>query len=413
MKLKSYRKRFEPEHPVHTEAKRLSNAYKELMNQTKSLHWKKFIENARDINIWLVHKTVTGTGSDGGRTRLPALQSATGGHARDCDKKARVLHREFFPPPPEIAPPSDDENDPGAVEPFREVTNEQIRRAIDHMDPWKAVMTGDVPNAFIKKCADILVPYLGEMYRATFRLDHYPSNWRIYDTIVLRKPGRKDYTRPNSYRPICLLKTIAKPLSIAVTEYLSHLAEKHSLLPDTHFGFQPGRSTTDALLTVDKFVKNAWHDGDVVSGLFLDVKGAFPSVHIPRLTADLRRKGIPTELIKWIERKLDGRRTTLVFDNYRSRPLAITAGLDQGCPLSGILYNFYNAALGELKSRIPRRSLIPGFADDVAIFVQAKTFAAVRRDLGYLINDDGIRKSQFCCRHVWLRCLRGPMWPRP
>jgi ribonuclease HI len=259
------------------------------------------------------------------------------------------------------------------------------------MDLWKAVMAGDVPNAMIKKCADILVPYLGEMYRATFRLDHYPSNWRIYDTIVLRKPGRKDYTKPNSYRPICLLKTIAKPLSIAVTEYLSHLAEKHHMLPDTHFGFRPGRSTTDALLAVDQFIKDAWHDGDVVSGLFLDVKGAFPSVHIPRLVADLRRKGVPAEITRWIVRKLDGRRTTLVFDNYRSRLMAIEAGLDQGCPLSGLLYNFYNAALGELASRIPRRSLIPGFADDIAIFVRGRNFQVVRRDLGYIIRDeDGV-----------------------
>jgi hypothetical protein len=256
------------------------------------------------------------------------------------------------------------------------------------MESWKAVMTGDVPNAFVKKCSDILVPYLGEMYRATFRLDHYPSNWRIYDTIVLRKPGCTDYTRPNLYRPICLLETVAKPLSIAVTEYLTHLAEKHHLLPDTHFGFRPGRSMTDALLVVDKFIKDAWANGDVVSGLFLDVKGAFLNVHVPRLAADLRRKGIPPQLIRWIECKLDGRRTTLVFNDYQLRPMAITAGLNQGCPLSGILYNFYNAALGELASKFPRRTLIPGFADDVAIYVRAKSFNVARRDLGYIIRDD-------------------------
>jgi hypothetical protein len=168
MKLKSYNLRFEPEHPVHAEAKRTANAYKTLMRQTKQEHWTKFIESAADFNIWLVHRTVTGTGSDGGQTRLPALRGTTGDYAVDCSEKADVLHQEFFPPPPEVEPQAEDEDDvPAPFEPFRQVTDEQIHRAIRHMDPWKAVMAGDVPNAMIKKCADILVPYLGEMYRAT------------------------------------------------------------------------------------------------------------------------------------------------------------------------------------------------------------------------------------------------------
>jgi hypothetical protein len=84
------------------------------------------------------------------------------------------------------------------------------------------------------------------------------------------------------------LKTLAKPLSIIVCKYLSHLAKKHNLLPNMHFGFCPGCSTMDALLVVDNFVKDAWDNGNVVLGLFLDVKGAFPSVHILQLTADLQ-----------------------------------------------------------------------------------------------------------------------------
>jgi hypothetical protein len=251
-------------------------------------------------------------------------------------------------------------------------------------------MKGDIPNHVVKHCAEVLGPYLGEMYRATFRLDHYPSNWKVYDTVVLRKPGREDYTLPNAHRPVCLLKTIAKPLSIAVTEYISYLAEKHNLLPNTHFVFRPGRATTDALLSVDQFIRDAWYKGEVVSGLFLDVKGAFPSVHIPRLVMDMRRKGIPEEITRWITRKLDGRRTILVFDGHRSTPMTILAGLDQGCPLSGCLYNFYNAALGELAARVPRQNIfIPGFADDIALFARGKSFISTHRALGQLLRREG------------------------
>jgi hypothetical protein len=395
LKLKSWKLRGEPDHPVHAEARTSSTTYHQLIDETKALCWKKFIENARDFSLWLVHKVVTGTGSDGGCTRLPALRdSERDMFVTENQEKAHVLHKEFFPPPPPVNPALHENTDgeyPEDVEAFSEITDEQIQRAITRMESWKAVMKGDIPNHAVKVCSKVLTPYLGEIYRASFCLNHYPSNWKIYDTVVLRKPDQEDYTLPNAYRPICLLKTIAKPLSIAVTEYISYLAEEHQLLPATHFGFCPGRATTDALLAVDKFVKDAWQDGDVVSGLFFDVKGAFPSVHVPRLMVDLQRKGIPTEITRWLEKKLNGRHTVLVFDGHRSAPMTIHAGLDQGCPLSGCLYNFYNAALGEIARNVrrPHRILIPGFADDIALFARGKSFLSTCRTLGDLLRREG------------------------
>jgi hypothetical protein len=374
LQLRSHKRRHVPDDPVHTEVRQVEIEYKELILQEKRAHWEAFLGNARDWNsqVWTANRIISGTGSDGGRTRLPPLRTETRDagvqHARTDEEKAHAPHTEFFPPPPnEAAAPYEPPHFPPEVEDVEEITPEQIRRAINKLDPWKAVMTGDVPNVVLHWCEDMFVEYLLPVYRASLALEHYPSNWKMYDTVVLRKPGRPDYALPKAHRPICLLKTIAKPLSILMTETISYLAEKYNLLPPTHFGFRPRRSTTDALLAVDKFVRDAWSDGDVATCVFLDVKGAFPSVHIERLIWDLRRKGMPVKLTNWIEAKLRGRRTFMVFDGYRSPvPLAIRAGLDQGCPLSGILYNFYNAWIGELTAtQGPGRLLIPGFADDL------------------------------------------------
>jgi hypothetical protein len=159
-------------HPPETWAS--STAYKELIETTKTLCWKRFIKNAREFSI-------TGTRLDGGHTRLPALQAAgPDGQAEFVTKnldKAWVLHMEFFPPPPpaidHAAMPLLPDQYPEDVEPFAEITVEQIWRAIKRMESWKAVMKGDIPHHAIKHCADVLVPYLGEMYCATFRLNHY------------------------------------------------------------------------------------------------------------------------------------------------------------------------------------------------------------------------------------------------
>lgn len=139
-------------------------------------------------------------------------------------------------------------------------------------------MEGDIANIALQKSAELLLPFLFHIYRVTFKLKSYLTRWKTYDTVMLRKPNRSDYTLPKSYRPIVLLKTLAKPLSMAVAEDISYILEKHNLLPEHHFGGQAGRTATDAIHTTTKFIVDAWRARETVSALFLDIKGAFPSV---------------------------------------------------------------------------------------------------------------------------------------
>ncbi|KAF8574079.1 hypothetical protein K439DRAFT_1283121, partial [Ramaria rubella] len=54
-------------------------------------------------------------------------------------------------------------------------------------------------------------------------------------TIILRKPGRSDYTIAKSYRPITLYKTMSKIISGVITDITIFLTVKHALLPPRHF----------------------------------------------------------------------------------------------------------------------------------------------------------------------------------
>ncbi|KZP27670.1 hypothetical protein FIBSPDRAFT_710433, partial [Athelia psychrophila] len=80
------------------------------------------------------------------------------------------------------------------------------------LSPYKAPGPDGVSNSVYTHCADILVPWLGKLFRATFRLKYYPPRWQIYDTVVLRKAGKPDYSISKAYRPIALLITMAKIL---------------------------------------------------------------------------------------------------------------------------------------------------------------------------------------------------------
>ena len=79
------------------------------------------------------------------------------------------------------------------------------------------------------------------------------------------------------------METLTKPLSGCVAKIVSYQAEKHHLFLDTNFGGHPGRSTMDALHLMVKFIFDQWRKGNVVSALFIDVKGAFPSVEVQQL----------------------------------------------------------------------------------------------------------------------------------
>src|SRR5882724_5097095 len=96
--------------------------------------------------------------------------------------------------------------------------------------------------------------------------------------IVVRKPGKPDYTKLGAYYPIALINTIAKILLACVTKDLTDMAKLFQLLPANHFRCCPGWTTTNSLHYVMKLTKDTWRKGEVISTLFLDIKGAFPSV---------------------------------------------------------------------------------------------------------------------------------------
>jgi hypothetical protein len=78
------------------------------------------------------------------------------------------------------------------------------------------------------------------------------------------------------------------------------MCKQHNIILANHFGARPGRTTTDSIHLLTKTVKDAWRKGLVASALFLDVKGAFPSIDIDRLIHNMRKRGIPEEYTSWM-----------------------------------------------------------------------------------------------------------------
>jgi len=69
---------------------------------------------------------------------------------------------------------------------------------------------------------------------------------------------------------------------------------------------------------------------------------------------------------------------TLKFDGYESEPLALAKGLDQGCPLSGVAFQLYNADLLDIPD-VNNGEEVVAFMDDALMLACGKTIQESNR----------------------------------
>ena len=349
--------------------------------------------------IWTANKYLKEPVGDGGNPRIPTLKvkSAIGRETliNNNEEKAKIFATTFFPPPP---PPTDNLADFDYPEPLPDppkITMEQLQRNIFRTSPYKAHGPDDIPNVILQKCAPLIQERLLRIYQAILDLEIYYKPWKDFTTVVLRKPGKPSYVIPKVYRPIALLSTMAKILTSIVAENISRLVESHRLLPKTHFGGRPGRTTTDAIHYLVHKIKTAWREEKVVSVLFLDVEGAFPNAVTSRLIHNLKKRGIPKSMVTFVERMLTNRRTKIKFDDHISDHIEINNGIGQGDPLSMLLYILYNADLLEIPDDDQTEDAI-GYVDDIALLAVGNNFAESTHRLKHMMTkeDGGLQWSK-------------------
>jgi hypothetical protein len=219
---------------------------------------------------------------------------------------------------------------------------------LDGDTAWCRTTPGEdgLPSLVWKKTWKHISKIVLKIFTSSINLGYYPKRWKTAMIVVLRKPGKPDYSVPGAYRPISLLNTLGKLLEAMMARRLMYYAETYGLLPDTQFGGWPGRTTEQALLVLANAIDRAWLKDRVVTLVAFDLKGAFNGVNKTTLDSRLREKGIPTTARRWIQSFMEGRLTNIKFDGFETgiAPLE-NAGLAQGSPLSPGLFDFFNSDL--------------------------------------------------------------------
>ncbi|KAL0858264.1 hypothetical protein ABMA27_012168 [Loxostege sticticalis] len=244
----------------------------------------------------------------------------------------------------------------------------ELKIAIGSFNPKKAPgvdgFTADICSRAIFQDPDAFLALLNKC----LTIGHFPSLWKQATVVVLRKPGKDDYTNPKAYRPIGLLPVLGKVLEkMTVARMKWHLIPRFST---RQYGFMPQKSTEDALYTLVHRIQGKIELKKLVTLVSLDIEGAFDSAWWPAIRIRLAEEKCPVNIRRLLDSYLEHRSVKLRYAGEEVGR-STNKGCVQGSIGGPILWNLL---LDPLLQELERRGCyVQAFADDVILLFDGDT----------------------------------------
>jgi|UniRef100_A0A2P2HYR2 ribonuclease HI len=241
-----------------------------------------------------------------------------------------------------------------------------------------------IMNVFFKKCPDIIVQEITEVFNTSWASGCVPDEWKKGIVCPIPKPG-KDHTHVTGYRPITMLPCLGKLLERVFLRRLNFHLEKHKLLHPTQMGFRGGKSTIDALHIITNEIRHALEGRQFCIVVYLDIQGAYDGVWHEGLVFKMKQMGFSDQILKWVRNYLWGRTMRVRVGNKLSREVFLDRGLPQGAAVSPMLFNIMLHDLPET----PEGVEIVSYADDITITARGESLQETKAILQHYANELG------------------------
>lgn len=104
-----------------------------------------------------------------------------------------------------------------------------------------------IPNEVLKMVIDMNPELLLDMCNRCLRNGSFPRTWKKEKLVLFRK-GNKPLVKTSSYRSICLLNTMGKPLEGLILQRLENCIKDENSLSRNLYGFRKVVATIDAII---------------------------------------------------------------------------------------------------------------------------------------------------------------------
>ena len=196
--------------------------------------------------------------------------------------------------------------------------------------------------------------------------------WEGAEVIFLRKDGKDSYSKPGSYRPICITSYLGKLFEAIIARRIELYLKISEQTDVNQEGFSQAKNTIRYLNRLHLGILADKEKNLTILCLFVDFEKAFDSVWKKGLLIKLNNLGITGNVAKLINSFLFTRKVNLNINGTVGNARQCSEyGLPQGSVLSPVLFKIYvQDFLAELtnKSNIS----ILKFADDGTIKIAAE-----------------------------------------
>lgn len=346
--------------------------------QTES--WKEFCCKQDREGVWEgIYRVIGRTAS---RVEDPPL--VKDGEVLDAEGSARYIAETLYP---EDHPAADNShhsrvrleaesvNEGENGEPYDPpFTIAELKTSSESFNPKKAPgmdgLTADICNRAISKDPEIFLAILNKC----LAYNHFPRVWKEATVVVLRKPGKIDYTTPKAYRPIGLLPVLGKIYEkMLVARLRFYIAPRIST---RQYGFMPQRSTEDSLYTLMQKIRTKLKQKKIITLISLDIEGAFDNAWWPAIRVRLAEERCPVNLRRVIDSYLRDRKVRVRYAGAEHQK-STEKGCVQGTIGGPILWNLILDPL--LKDLERRGEYAQAFADDVILVFDGDTALEIER----------------------------------
>jgi len=194
----------------------------------------------------------------------------------------------------------------------------------------------------------VLLPYLTQLFGLMVKKAQIPACWKQAKLSPLYKKG--PLLQPDSYRMLAVSGTMYRLYANVVRALVTKWCMARGKIPDTQFGFYPGRSTLHPMFVLRHLIQAA-RPGRLHAA-FIDFKQAYDTIPRSSLWQHLERISMPTCLLNVVKDMYD-QDCYVLMDGPKTAHVQPNRGVKQGCPLSPLLFSLYINDIGWLADGVP------------------------------------------------------------